>query len=117
MKLFWRFVSFVCCMALVACGEVYSWPAEKFDSHRWKQTVEVKRYVFAKDLIDRRLLIGKTRGEVVELLGAPSSENSSPRAMQYLIKSGGVAMDQLFALDVQLGGVRGEVTSVGIRGD
>lgn len=110
-------VSLVIVMMLPSCGDTGDWPKERFDSQRWRQTSEAGRYVFAKDLIEQKLLIGKTRQEVVDLLGAPSSESAVPPAIAYLIKTGGSGMTQVFALEVRLDGLRGEVTGVGIRGD
>ena len=43
---------------------------ERFDESRW-QSNPARRYKMADDLIDQKLLIGKTKDEVISLLGHP----------------------------------------------
>lgn len=45
-----------------------------FESGAWKADVPGVRHNMAKDLIDSRLLIGKSRDEVISLLGKPDNE-------------------------------------------
>jgi hypothetical protein len=73
---------------LVACGDQTSrWPSTKFDSGKWIQAKESERYIFARDLLDRKLLLGLTKTEVVALLGAPSSEPQGASYFTYVIKA------------------------------
>ena len=46
-------------------------PPRKFDSAEWKAGDATARGSMAQDLIDRKLLIGKSRAEVEGLLGKP----------------------------------------------
>src|SRR6267142_6643140 len=46
-------------------------PPRKFDSAEWKAGDATTRGSMAQDLIDRKLLIGKSRAEVEGLLGKP----------------------------------------------
>lgn len=45
-----------------------------FDSATWKSGNDSARGQMADDLIDRRLLIGKTRAEVIAMLGEPDQD-------------------------------------------
>jgi hypothetical protein len=44
------------------------YPAKKFHSENWKSNQE-KRYEMTKDLLESRILMGKTKDQVVALLG------------------------------------------------
>jgi hypothetical protein len=103
--------------SLLGCNGPDGWPSEPFDAREWADTPEVKRYVFARDLIDRKLLHGKTPAEVTTLLGPPSSENLPEHAMTYVISSGGIGFNQIFVLDVRFDPAAGRVERVVIRGD
>ena len=46
-----------------------------FTSERWNSISEDKRYYMAKDLVEKKILIGKTRDEVLELLGENITES------------------------------------------
>lgn len=58
--------------AIFIAGYVYVFApwirSEKFDSKTWKHE-ERKRYTMVKDVIETKLLIGKTREEVIAFLG------------------------------------------------
>ena len=49
-------------------------PESKFDSKKWTENVE-DRHEMRKDLIDSKILIGKTKKEVIEILGIPQNIN------------------------------------------
>jgi len=102
---------------LCGCNGPERWPKEPFDAREWAKTPDTKRYVFARDLIDRKLLDGKTPAEVAALLGPPSSENPNAHAITYVIRSGGIGFNQVFVLDVRVDPTGGQVESVAIRGD
>jgi hypothetical protein len=61
-----------------------SWPDETFSSERWKAAEEEKRFVFWKDLSRRRLMEGRTRAELYDLLGRPGWE--SREQVSYIVK-------------------------------
>jgi hypothetical protein len=72
-------------LAITACDSDVSaiWPRKTFSSSEWKSTPQFQRFVFAKDLLDGKLE-GLTRAEVVDRLGAPSSQYSN--WMHYVVK-------------------------------
>lgn len=45
---------------------------ERFDENLWRNE-GIRRYKLADDIIESQLLIGKTKEEVIELLGEPNS--------------------------------------------
>jgi hypothetical protein len=49
---------------------------ERFDKHQWRSEPS-RRYQMVDDLIESQLLIGKTKNEVILLLGDPDSSISS----------------------------------------
>jgi hypothetical protein len=73
--------------------------------------------VFAHDLIERKLLVGKTREEVQGILGRPTTVDNSGRQLSYPIKEGGSSFNQVFTLDLVFDTSNQIVTEVGIRGD
>jgi len=44
------------------------YPNKDFDQNKWKSNIEA-RYEMSEDIIDSKILIGKTKKEVVDLLG------------------------------------------------
>ena len=44
------------------------YPTQEFDKNLWDQKIE-ERYKMSQDIIDNNLLIGKSKEEVIELLG------------------------------------------------
>ncbi|WP_239701110.1 hypothetical protein [Massilia sp. 9096] len=59
---------------------------------------ESERFVFARDLIDEKLLIGKTKSDVYTMLGKPSFEDSSYGLIHYSLKDG---KTDLYFLDIR----------------
>jgi len=47
---------------------------ERFDENTWRNNI-TKRYTMTDDIIDSELLIGKSKDEVIELLGIPYMTN------------------------------------------
>ena len=43
-------------------------PTEKFSKERWNTNIE-ERYTMSKDIIESKILIGKTKNEVIDFLG------------------------------------------------
>ena len=78
------------------------WPAEKFDARAWKSSDLGERHKFVKDIVASKVLIGKTKAQVTELLG-PSSP-SEPYLLQYVVKLGGYGFDQVFTLRIRFEG-------------
>ena len=58
--------------ALVIAISVVWFFEDRFEQSVW-QSEPTSRYKLADDIIESQLLIGKTKAEVLELLGAPSS--------------------------------------------
>lgn len=114
-----RHLGILCIVMLtVACSvDQASWPNTAFDSAQWRAAPEEKRYIFARDLIDRKLLLGKRESELMELLGPPTTVDQSGRQLSYVIKEGASGFDQVFSLDVVLNSSSRSVEEVAIRGD
>jgi hypothetical protein len=55
-------------VGLAGCADPHSWPHQTFETAQWFTKSEAERYVLVKDLIERKLLIGKSRDEVVAIL-------------------------------------------------
>jgi outer membrane protein assembly factor BamE (lipoprotein component of BamABCDE complex) len=116
-KLFLSIILFVAVFASGCSTEENSWPRTEFNATQWKASRDTERYVFAHDIIQKRLLEGKTREQVQEILGAPTTVDTSSRQLSYLIKEGGSSFNQVFTLDVILNSSSQTVEEVGIRGD
>jgi hypothetical protein len=104
-------------VVLSACNGPAAWPKESFDAREWKETPESKRYVFAHDLVDRKLLNGKTLSEVTDLLGPPSSEKMSGNYLSYVVATGGIGFNQVFFLELRFDESGQRVEHVRIGGD
>ena len=55
------------------CDDTYAWPRVPFDSAAWKSTKQGERYRFARNIVDRKMLIGLTNSQVDQLLGNPTT--------------------------------------------
>lgn len=62
----------------IALYSIFSYPSKTFTTEAWKATgwqkihgdnVPPTRFEFSEDLIERKILIGKTKDEVLEMLG------------------------------------------------
>ncbi len=62
------------------------WPDVVFTSEKWKALAQDERYVLWNDIDRRRLLIGKTREDVVQMLGKPDSPGGERDRFSYVIK-------------------------------
>ena len=70
---------------LIYLGIVIIWifsisyyPKQDFNKEKWESNIE-ERYTMSKDIIESEMLIGKTKDEVIEILGAEyltSNENN-----------------------------------------
>ena len=109
---------FLLVIALIGCSdEPHSWPNQAFTASEWARTAEAGRYVFARDLVDSHALVGKPVGDVKQLLGPPSSDNSADHYFTYVIKAGGSGFNQIYVLDIRINPTSGVVESARVRGD
>ena len=53
---------------------------ERFDSDNW-QNQPTMRYKMVDDIVEQKLLLGKTKDEVIVLLGEPNSKTSEGKAV------------------------------------
>lgn len=84
---------------LAGCEDGYeTWPNVIFEQKNWLGAKPEERFVFAKDLINGKRLIGKTRSEVYIMLGKPSFDDPRNHRITYTLKSG--QMDSYF-LDIR----------------
>lgn len=103
---------------IAACSnEEASWPRTTFEPNQWRAATEENRYVFVHDLIERKLLVGKSESTVQELLGPPTTIDQTGRQLSYVIREGGSGFSQVYSLDVVLSPSTRVVEEVGIRGD
>jgi hypothetical protein len=58
-------------------------PSNEFNKIEWKSNIE-ERYKMSEDLIESKILIGKTKEEVIELLGNDYSTNGENCISYYL---------------------------------
>lgn len=66
------FVAFIISMSLIWLFE------ERFDKERWRSEPST-RYKMVNDIIDNQQIIGKTKDEVIVLLGKPNSSISKEK--------------------------------------
>lgn len=83
----------------MGCGEnPAAWPTVAFDKAKWATTEDEKRFVFARDLIEKKRLHGMSKQEVIDVLGSPSfADNQSPY-VTYVLK---VSAGNLYILDIR----------------
>ena len=62
-------------------------PPQTFDADRWQSANHQERERMVGDLVQSRILIGMTRDEVVQVLGAPDRDNGT---MEYDFNRGGL---------------------------
>ncbi|MCO6358781.1 hypothetical protein [Roseivirga pacifica] len=55
-------------MVMIIIFAVSYYPKKKFDETGWKENIE-ERYIYASDIVNSELLLGKTKEEVVTILG------------------------------------------------
>lgn len=66
------FAAFVLSTSLIYLFE------ERFDKNEWRSSPK-QRYQMVDDIIESQLLIGKTKGEIILLLGEPNSSISADK--------------------------------------
>jgi hypothetical protein len=59
------------------------YPKERFDNIKWNENIE-ERYKMSKDIIEKDILIGKTKDEIIKLLGNGYYESGGGSISYYL---------------------------------
>jgi outer membrane protein assembly factor BamE (lipoprotein component of BamABCDE complex) len=81
-----------------------SWESELFHRQSWQASAEGKRYRFVNDLLERNLVIGKTREQVAALLGAPGFVSPDKRYVTYVVKgtrTGKLSFASVYVLHIE----------------
>jgi hypothetical protein len=88
MKRVWILLPLVfLCIAIVSCKDFQSNDLE-FSPNEWQKSDARVRGRMYGDLLKQRLLLGKTRDEVIEMLGEP--DHSELDFVKYAIDLGGI---------------------------
>jgi hypothetical protein len=105
------------CLLVVGCADRPDyWPTTAYDQAQWARSGQQQRYVFVRDLIRKKALIGLTRQQVHARLGAPSFDDGEANYITYVVKAdGGV----VHLLDIRFSdhGPAGVVADVFVRRD
>jgi hypothetical protein len=109
-----RFLCFVLAFLLLAGCDYFPsvWPSGRFDAAMWRKATESERYVFAKDIVESKILLSRTKEEVIALLGQPSYESPTGDYVTYVVKT-----HSIFLLDIRFekSGQQSKAVSVFIR--
>jgi len=94
------------------------WPELVFTSEKWKAVAQDERYVFWNNIDRRRLLAGKTRDEIMRMLGTPDSVTSDRGRVTYVVKvaQGEYNMNSIYFLDIRFDDA-GRVATVSLGAD
>lgn len=104
-------------LMMIACSERGNWPVNAFSAEEWRATQEDKRYVFARDIVQREVLLGRTSVEIYAMLGKPSSVSTDLATWKYLVKAGSrVSFAQVYVIQLSFDS-GGRVCKVVIVGD
>jgi hypothetical protein len=82
----------------------HKWPDESFSTEAWRRASPDSRYVFYKDVVDRRLLGSHTQAEIIALLGKPDfkERQSLTYVLKYSSDSRGAQFDALWKLEIPI---------------
>ena len=69
---------------MLSCGNKIK--SEKFDKEKWKTGTQIERGNMSTDLIESEILIGKSKFEVIDILGKP--KDSTNTNFHYLVDYG-----------------------------
>tara|TARA_R110002111_G_scaffold221743_2_gene283929 strand:- start:369 stop:686 length:318 start_codon:yes stop_codon:yes gene_type:complete len=69
---------------LLSCGNNNK--AEKFNKEKWISGTQIERGNMSTDLVESKILIGKTKSEILDLLGNP--KDSTNTNFHYLVDFG-----------------------------
>jgi outer membrane protein assembly factor BamE (lipoprotein component of BamABCDE complex) len=89
----------------LSCGNNNN--AEKFNAEKWINGTQIERGNMSSDLVDSKILIGKTKIEIIELLGSP--KDSSDVNFHYLVDFGFIVP---FHLDINFSSVDNKAKEV-----
>jgi hypothetical protein len=106
--------------ASVGCGSrnvPCSGRDEAFDSARWQHAEATDRCVFVEDLLKNRRLIGKTRADVVRLLGDAGRSPMDDDRLAYVVATGGYGFDKVFVLHIEFSPATQRADELWIQGD
>ena len=78
---------FVFCFAITSCKDFQSNDL-LFDQNEWKKSGARVRGRMYSNLLSQKILLGKTRHEVIEMLGEP--DETYPDIIKYAIDLGGI---------------------------
>lgn len=79
------------------------WPVRTFESSIWKTTAQEQRYVFARDIISRNVLLDKSATEAQALLGTPTFAAPGDAYWTYVVgdsASSSFALAHVFILQI-----------------
>ena len=65
-------------LVMIWIFSVSYYPTNDFDKSEWNSNIE-ERYKMSEDIIDSKMLIGKTQEEVIQTLGANFSSNNETK--------------------------------------
>ncbi|GAA3652995.1 hypothetical protein [Flavivirga jejuensis] len=68
----------------LSCGKNNK--VEKFDDQKWKKGTQTERGNMSTDLVESKILIGKTKSEIIEKIGYP--KDSTKTNFHYLVDFG-----------------------------
>ena len=80
---------------------------QKFDATKWKTASQEEKGLMASDLVENKILIGKSKAEVLQLIGEP--KDSSDINFSYIIDFGFMVP---FIMDVSFNNNEGNVIKV-----
>lgn len=76
------------CLIVAGCDEEPErWPMTRFDQAQWARTSDQQRFVFVRDLIRTKTLLGLRRQQVQHVLGPPSFEDADGEYLTYVVKA------------------------------
>jgi hypothetical protein len=109
-KFMGRVLIVIAVIAMVAFGWLFftpvewGWPHERFSSTAWATSPQAERYKMARDLVESKVLIGKSKEAVVAVLGKPDFVASDGAYQSYTLKNSetrGAILPGIAVLDVR----------------
>ena len=71
---------------------IFSYPSRDFTPEKWAEQKE-RRYEFSKDLIESKILLGRSRSEIIQLLGKEGNDDQKDIWSYYLGFTPGLGVD------------------------
>lgn len=75
------------------------WRFYRFDTPTWLSTRAEQRYYMARFLLDSGVLTGKSRAEVLSMLGKPDSGSVDPSSTDWMLYCLGPERGSMFRID------------------